>query len=362
MSLSSLKTNARHINAAHIFCIVLCLALLVQVFSIFTLNTQLHTDFKTRSWPWSRPPFLLHSSTLPQPHHFSCADRTFSFSLNPSIANQSVMSLLRPPVSSNDGHLLGILVPYRNRWNEFMYLRSRLTAFLHEQNIRAFRFFLINQTDTHRFNRGALLNVGFLAAQSYGCDYLALQDVDLIPVHHNISYRFPSPGVYHASSRDVHPRYRYKAFFGGVLLLQTQSYALLGGFENGFWGYGGEDDEFFRRTMIVRNKYKASGNFSVTRPEVAESKEERSRIQYWEHNHPQSVKRDKDKQFMHRERVKSRGPHALKFECEKVYSADAVTSNDTIVLDVQLHCDYEQSPQCSTDWLQSIQTQAANQH
>ena len=46
--------------------------------------------------------------------------------------------------------------------------------------------------------------------------------------------------------------------FGGVVALSTRDFALVNGYSNGFWGWGAEDDDLYRRVT--------SHNFTVTRP------------------------------------------------------------------------------------------------
>eukprot|EP00186_Timspurckia_oligopyrenoides_P000003 CAMPEP_0182452348 /NCGR_PEP_ID=MMETSP1172-20130603/44202_1 /TAXON_ID=708627 /ORGANISM="Timspurckia oligopyrenoides, Strain CCMP3278" /LENGTH=399 /DNA_ID=CAMNT_0024650177 /DNA_START=1975 /DNA_END=3174 /DNA_ORIENTATION=+ len=284
---------------------------------------------------------ILPSNTPHLTQRFSCANQSFHFSAS---HRQTAQSLHRTPSAS---HLLGILVPFRKRWTEFLYLHSKLSVFLRQQNVHSFRFFVINQTDSFRFNRGALFNIGFLAAKSYGCDYIALQDVDLIPLHHNISYRFPLPGVYHASPPDIHPIYSYSKFYGGVHLMQIQSYEFFGGFENSYFGWGREDDWFYRRIVRLELMY---DNFSMTRPVVA-NESERTGVEFWEHNHGKHAERDREGLFSKRNRRTGKGVKHLEFECKEVYSSEEqMVDIDTIVMDVELQCDTGEVPQCVSNW------------
>lgn len=107
-------------------------------------------------------------------------------------------------------------------------------------------------------------------------DYIAMHDVDLLPQNEALDYGFPSEGPFHVASPDLHPLYHYKTYVGGILLLTKKHYEsvkhifchsyffsnLVGGevsngifyflsqcngMSNRFWGWGREDDEFFRR-------------------------------------------------------------------------------------------------------------------
>jgi N-terminal domain of galactosyltransferase/N-terminal region of glycosyl transferase group 7 len=75
-----------------------------------------------------------------------------------------------------------------------------------------------------RFNRGALLNIGFLLSESASFDYIATHDVDLLPVNPNISYSYPANGPMHVSSPELHPKYHYEKFLGGILLITNKHF------------------------------------------------------------------------------------------------------------------------------------------
>lgn len=52
-----------------------------------------------------------------------------------------------------------------------------------------------------------------------------MHDVDLLPMNDKLSYAYPSAGPHHISSPDLHPRYHYFTFIGGILLIKK--YVLL---------------------------------------------------------------------------------------------------------------------------------------
>lgn len=77
-----------------------------------------------------------------------------------------------------------------------------------------------------RFNRAALINVGFLES-SNSTDYIAMHDVDLLPLNEALDYGFPEAGPFHVASPELHPLYHYKTYVGGILLLSKQHYQLV---------------------------------------------------------------------------------------------------------------------------------------
>jgi hypothetical protein len=44
------------------------------------------------------------------------------------------------------------------------------------------------------------------------CDYIAMHDVDLVPVTEGLPYMFPEDGPFHVASPELHPLYHYKKF------------------------------------------------------------------------------------------------------------------------------------------------------
>ena len=110
----------------------------------------------------------------------------------------------------------------------------------------------IGQADEWRFNRAALINVGFKES-SKSCDYIAMHDVDLLPKDPKLLYSFPENGPLHIASPELHPKYDYPTFIGGILLISRKHYNQLDGMSNKYWGWGLEDDEFFVRIRQVES-------------------------------------------------------------------------------------------------------------
>lgn len=142
--------------------------------------------------------------------------------------------------SPNGPHKLAIIVPFRERFDELLIFIPHMTTFLNTQlGENNFQFFIINQADMYRFNRASLINIGFLYALEEQCDYLVMHDVDLLPNHPEINYRFPeiyfdkgekqenaegekhdfensqpTDVVWHLSSPEFHPKYHYQKYIG----------------------------------------------------------------------------------------------------------------------------------------------------
>lgn len=76
------------------------------------------------------------------------------------------------------------------------------------------------QVDQYRFNRASLINVGYTIATGNSFDYIAMHDIDLLPLNPQLSYAYPTVGLFHVASPEYHPRYHYPTFVGGILLVK----------------------------------------------------------------------------------------------------------------------------------------------
>lgn len=140
---------------------------------------------------------------------------------------------------------LAILVPFRDRFDELLQFAPHMHSFLAQQNI-PHHIFVLNQIDRYRFNRASLINVGFLYTKM-DYDYIAMHDVDLLPLNNNLRYDYPKDGPYHVAAPELHPKYHYKTFVGGILLVRREHFEQMNGMSNRYWGWGLEDDEFYVR-------------------------------------------------------------------------------------------------------------------
>jgi xylosylprotein 4-beta-galactosyltransferase len=85
-------------------------------------------------------------------------------------------------------------------------------------------------------------------------DYIAMHDVDLLPLNSQLKYEYPEKGPLHIASPDLHPKYHYPTFVGGILLVKREHYELVNGMSNKYWGWGLEDDEFYVRLKEAQLK------------------------------------------------------------------------------------------------------------
>lgn len=144
-------------------------------------------------------------------------------------------------------HKLGVVVPYRDRWEHLVTFRQCITKYLTGSRID-YRLIIIEQDDASAFNRGMLCNIGFLQAKKLKCDYVVFHDVDLLPV--NIDYSYSDYPIHLAS--DNIP---FESYFGGITLFPTGQFEKINGFSNHYWGWGYEDDDLRYRCEINKIDY-----------------------------------------------------------------------------------------------------------
>ncbi|CAH2234742.1 jg20969 [Pararge aegeria aegeria] len=231
---------------------------------------------------------------------------------------------------------LAILVPFRDRFEELLEFVPHMHNFLTKQNI-PYHIFIIQQKDSNRFNRASLINVGFLHTKK-DYDYIAMHDVDLLPMNNDLKYDYPKDCIYHISSPQTHPKYHYETFIGGILLIKREDFDLVNGMSNNYWGWGLEDDEFYVRLRDAGLKVRRPDNIS-TGPENT-----------FKHIHDKTYrKRDMRKCYNQREVTRRRdrvtGIHDVKYNIHSTHNV-TIDSLPVTVINVELICNKTATPWC----------------
>ena len=128
-------------------------------------------------------------------------------------------------------HSMGLIVPYRNTRTYLEKFAPYITEYLNNRNIN-FKLYVIEQDNLQEFNKGILLNIGFLIAQ-HNHNYFVFHNVDMLP--HDIDY-----------SCDASPKY-----FEGVTLFTKEEFVKINGFSNKYWGVENEDLNLLLRCKIA---------------------------------------------------------------------------------------------------------------
>lgn len=234
------------------------------------------------------------------------------------------------------GKRLAVLVPFRERFDELMKFAPHMGSFLRRQGIRH-QFFILNQIDQYRFNRASLINIGFLYTKNH-FDYIAMHDVDLLPLNDNLKYSFPDTGPLHVASPEFHPKYHYNTFVGGILLVKREHFEAMNGMSNQYWGWGLEDDEFYLR---IRD-----AGLPLSRPQNITTGIENTFRHIHDRKHR---KRDTEKCFNQKEVTRKRdrktGLSTVKYEIVDVNKV-TIEQVPLTVVNIMLKCDFNTTPWC----------------
>lgn len=152
------------------------------------------------------------------------------------------------PLHCISKYQVNIIVPYRNRQNQLQTFLHYFHRFLPLQEID-FRIIVVEQTSEKRFNRGKLFNIGFVEMEKrFPADCYIFHDVDLIPTSLNNMYACTIHPRHMSSALDIfNYQLPYARIFGGAVALTRQQFQLANGYSNLFFGWGGEDDDFYER-------------------------------------------------------------------------------------------------------------------
>jgi hypothetical protein len=137
---------------------------------------------------------------------------------------------------------LGIIVPYRDRYDQLISFKSSINNYLKSKNIN-FELIIVEQDGAKLFNRGKLLNIGFKQAKKLKCDYVVFHDVDMLPI--DVDYSYSEIPLLLATQRAS-----FDEFFSSVILFPIEYFEKINGYSNEYWGWGFEDDDLLFRCKI----------------------------------------------------------------------------------------------------------------
>lgn len=143
---------------------------------------------------------------------------------------------------------LGVIVPFRNRFEHLQTFKKTIIPYLNEKGID-FELIVVEQDDEKAFNRGKLLNVGFLYAKKSNCDYVVFHDVDMVP--EDVDYSYSELPLHMATNfTGETERIVFDEYFGGVTMFPSIMFEHINGYSNDYWGWGYEDTDLLHRCRI----------------------------------------------------------------------------------------------------------------
>ncbi|XP_071137234.1 beta-1,4-N-acetylgalactosaminyltransferase bre-4-like [Mytilus edulis] len=156
-------------------------------------------------------------------------------------------------------HRVAIIIPYRNRESHLRTFLYNIHPILYRQELD-YGIYVVEQNGSSKFNRAMLMNIGFAEAMKihdYQC--FVFHDVDLIPENDKNIYNCPKQPRHMSVAIDKF-KYRlpFPRIFGGVTSLTVEQFQKVNGFPNRYFGWGGEDDDMWKRIhnagyKVIRN-------------------------------------------------------------------------------------------------------------
>jgi hypothetical protein len=164
------------------------------------------------------------------------------------------------------------IVPYRNRVQHKFFFSKYMSFILEDK--QDYEIYYSHQCDARTFNRGAIKNIGFLAAKNkypehYKNITFIFNDVDTVPFHKIFDYE-TTPGV-------VKHYYGFKYALGGIVVMKGADFEKTNGFPC-FWGWGMEDTVIQKRCEAVGLKIDRSVFYNIGSPEILQFFDGISRI------------------------------------------------------------------------------------
>jgi len=145
---------------------------------------------------------------------------------------------------------LAIIVPYRDRAEHLAQFVPHLVTYFQRDKLDrqiAWSLHVVEQAPGLPFNRGALLNFGFMQARE-NADYFAFHDVDYLPIWADYSWSSnPARLIWHGLRLGED----YDRFFGAVVMFDKPAFERVNGFSNCYWGWGPEDRDLLDRCIIA---------------------------------------------------------------------------------------------------------------
>ena len=167
-------------------------------------------------------------------------------------------------------HKLGVIVPYRNRYEHLVEFKTHIVQYLKSSNID-FKIIIVEQDDAKLFNRGMILNIGAKYAKELGCDYIVFHDVDMLPI--DVDYSYSNIPLHLATNfitkNGEKKREMFDQYFGGVTMITMADFEKINGYSNKYWGWGFEDDDLFLRCQEHNIKLQNSNIKNIGRNGVS---------------------------------------------------------------------------------------------
>jgi hypothetical protein len=187
-------------------------------------------------------------------------------------ANKSINCSVPNEFSKSNIYTMTIIVPFRakdkndERNVHLKKFKERMKSFLTKVHnkfavkgiVAKINVVIVEQSDDkQKFNRGALLNAGYLMHPD--STVYIFHDVDLLPQDNMVNVyatKYTENSIVHFAGGwkryNTNPDNTDNDYIGGVTLIGKKLFENINGFPNDYQGWGGEDDEIMRRLNTLK--------------------------------------------------------------------------------------------------------------
>ncbi|CAD5124987.1 DgyrCDS13230 [Dimorphilus gyrociliatus] len=148
----------------------------------------------------------------------------------------------------NKWQTIAIIIPFMKREMHLRLFIDHIHPILQAQQIH-YRIFVIEQNQPNIFNKGTLMNSGYLEAKKhFQFDCVIFHDVDMLSEDDRNIYNCIDSPRHIGSHVDI---FQYRLFYdklvGGALAFEIKEFENINGYSTKFFGWGGEDDDMYNR-------------------------------------------------------------------------------------------------------------------
>ena len=137
---------------------------------------------------------------------------------------------------------LNIVVPYRNRKEHLNIFVPHMINYLKDYD---YEIWIIEQGNEKSFNRGFLINAGYLLSKKEN-SYFCAHDIDVIT--NEIDYSYPGKVFRHPYGGALNHN------LGLLFITDNECFEKCNGFPNNYWGWGMEDITLIKRANRLNIK------------------------------------------------------------------------------------------------------------
>lgn len=174
---------------------------------------------------------------------------------NLTSVEQNLIDILKSGVVNEQNNIFEaqILIPYRARGDN-NFRKSQLHKFLTHMNnylsvvhpYLKYKLIIVEQNNDHMFNRGLLLNIGYLEREKvidYKIKYYIHHNCDLFPT---IDQKPPLDYSF-TPINEVRDIFGYSSGIGGIAVFNRLTFKQINGFPNDYFNWGAEDTTLYKR-------------------------------------------------------------------------------------------------------------------